>query len=205
LPSQLTGLMRQLSWTDFRVVARPAPPPGQSADAAETDASVTTSNINLHTVAGSRPPVFQLTDNITVSITFNAHLSWRANWVQTMSQADQDRLLRHEQGHYNIAALIGRDFFLELMRLKSRTYANRTAFQSDIHALQSNFLSKMQPAHDRYDTATKHGAVQVQQDSWNNFFNVAFTQQRTPPTTAADGTPLKRPLLDVLRDAGIRL
>ena len=170
-----------------------------------TRAVTNASHISLVPVPGSRPPLLQIADFIIVDITFDARTSWQASWVQTMPQADKARLLRHEQGHYTIAALIARDFFLALMQLKGRSYANQAALRTDINALNASHLAKIQPAQDRYDADTVHGSVQTQQDRWNNFFSTAFTRQRTPPATAADGVPLKLPLLEVLSAAGIRL
>jgi hypothetical protein len=149
--------------------------------------------------------VFQLSDNITVTITFIAGQSWRANWVKNMSMEDQNRLLKHEQGHYNLGALIGRDFFLELMQLKLLTFSGLAEFQREQMRLKSALIDKIRPIQVKYDSDTIHGTVQAQQNKWDNLINTAFTVPRNPPATAADGVPLKRPLLDVLREANVNL
>ena len=118
-------------------------------------------------------------------------------------QAERDWLLQHEQGHYNIAALMARDFFLDVMPLKGKVYGKQKDALDEISKLKSSTLSKIDPLQTRYDDDTKHGSDQAVQNRWTAMINTAFTSTRTPPATAADGVPLKARLLDVLRAGGI--
>jgi len=195
--------MRRLTWSDFREVQKPAPGPGEFVTAAETKTDVPPVSFNLRPVPGSTPARFRLEDTITVRIVFDAARCWRADWVKTRPQADQDRLLQHEQGHYNISALIGRDFFVGLMQLKANKYAALPAFRRGLGDLEANTLAKTQAVQDKYDADTKSGSDWPAQNRWNAVINTAFTSPRTPPVTAADGGSLKVTLLDALRGAGI--
>jgi Bacterial protein of unknown function (DUF922) len=229
--SQLIGLNRALTWRDFRSVHRPAPRPGQSGTAALTDTFVGTSRFSVAASGGT--PRFHLADSVTVTITFRAGHSWKADWVATLSQGEQDKLLKHEQGHYDLVALVGRDFFVELAALTTSFHERAHDVLTEVRRVSSRFLSKLQPLQDRYDRDTNHGQIQAQQDNWNRYISTAFTAPRfrprigfapeipgPPPAfglhrarfdfpesepTGPDGTVLKKPILDVLREAGIAI
>jgi Bacterial protein of unknown function (DUF922) len=204
MPSQLIGLMRRLTWDDFtREEDVPPPGPGESAQAAATKTDVPDIAVSFRTVLGSVPPKVRIDDNLTVKIVFDAKASWRAVWVKDRPQAERDWLLQHEQGHYNIAALMARDFFLDVMPLKGKVYGKQKDALDEISKLKSSTLSKIDPLQTRYDDDTKHGSDQAVQNRWTGMINTAFTSTRTPPATAADGVPLKARLLDVLRAGGI--
>jgi hypothetical protein len=201
--SQLLGLFRKLTWNDFKQVTKSAPGPGQSANVAQTRTNVGTNNFSLPPVRGTKPLQYQLANMITVSITLDAANCWKANWLATLSQADQDRLLKHEQGHYDLVALLGRDYFLELMQLKTNTYTKMSDFQADLKILDTQYLKQIQPVQDKYDSDTTHGRVQARQDAWNGYIHSAFTLVRIPAATDAGGISLKQPILDVLSRAGM--
>jgi hypothetical protein len=205
MASQLVGLNRALTWHDFRQVTRTAPAPGQIANAAQTQTNVSSGNLSLPPMRGTRPQQYQLADTISVTIKFDAAQSWKASWIATLPQTDQDRILKHEQGHYDLVALLGRDFFIELMQLKTKTYSNLSGFRTDFGGLDTRYLKRIQPIQTKYDSETNHGRIQIRQDNWNAFINSAFTAPRVPPVVGPDGVPLKQPILDVLANAGIVL
>lgn len=203
MPSQLNGLLKTLTWNDFKTVTKTAPGPGESGTAASTRTTVNGGAWSLMPLANKRPAQYQLVDNLTVTISFDADNSWKASWVGTQPQAEQDRILKHEQGHFDLVALLGRDYFLGLMQLKAKVYSKQADFQLDMNALNAQFLQKIQPIQSKYDAETNHGMIQAKQDLWNGFINSAFTEPRVPPAAAADGIPLKRPILEVLSTANV--
>jgi hypothetical protein len=206
MPSQLIGLMRRLTWNDYpKERDVPLPGPGQAVEAAGTKTDVPDVPVPVRTIPGSAPPRFRIDDNLTVKVVFDPNASWRAIWVKTLPQAEQDRLLRHEQGHYHIAALMGRDFFLDVMPLKAKVYAKVEDAVAEVGTVKNNVLPKIAKVQKFYDDDTEHGSNQAAQDRWNLMINTAFTSPRSPPATAADGVPLKVRLLDVVRGAGITL
>ena len=198
MASQLLNLFRTLSWSDFPTRQASAPGPNDPpADAAATMVNVLPSGLSL---AGS-PPNLRLADTITVTIAFDPVNSYKNSWVMTMPQAFQDNMLVHEQGHYNLTALLARDFFLQLMAMKANAYATAAAMQADLNAAQAATVARAQEISDDYDAGTSHGSDANGQATWNGYITTAFNQAASPPQTAADGTPIKVKLIDVLTQA----
>ena len=114
-------------------------------------------------------------------------------------------LLKHEQGHYDIVALLARDLFIEIMQLKSNTYPNAPAALADLRPIIAKFNGKAEKVSVIYDSVneTNHGVNSAQQAKWNSMISKAFTVPRSPPMSAPDGTPYKVPFLDALSQSGI--
>ena len=209
MPSSLTGLFRTLTWSDFPRRNASAPAPGRSATAALTHASYTRERAQFQPIPGTRPPRFQMVDQINVRITL-APDSYVNNWVFTMPQQFQTNMLNHEQGHYNVTALLCRDFFIDVMLLKAQTFATQQAGITAAQQIVDQTLSKMQRVNDLYDAEVhpEQNSGQTRgpiQQKWDGFFQSAFTQPRSTGTTAPDGTPHKVRLVDVLAQNGKRL
>jgi len=200
MPSRLTNLSKTLTWNDFPRANRPEPPPNGTAHGAQIGVEIVNQGLALEHPAGGG---VQIHDSIHVDIRYRRDQSWVANWVFNRPQSYQDGLLAHEQGHYNLVALLGRDFFLSLMRLKAATYPNAGAAQADLTAASAATAGKAQALQDRYDTDTQNGTNATQQARWLGFITTAFTMPVSPPQTAADGAPIKVPILEVLRRNGI--
>jgi hypothetical protein len=173
--------------------------------AAHTETTILPTSVQLVPIPGSQPQRFQLADSVTVTITLDPSKTVVASWVASMPQSQQDQLLRHEQGHYDLTALLGRDFFLEVMSLKAKTYAGLPDFTLDRNALGTRFLGKVQALQSKYDGDTANGTNLVKQSTWNGFIQTAFTVPRFPRVQAANGIPLKQPILEVLQTAGISI
>jgi len=198
MPSSLTGRVKTLSWSDFGTpVSKPAPAPGKTAVAAHTD---TAAPITYGWASSGKS--FSLQDNVTVAIQFVAGKSWVADWVFSQPQQFQDDLLKHEQGHYDITALMARDMFIEIMQLKGSTFGSKGALDKAVNDIVN--AHKFQPVHDKYDepTQTNHGMNAPEQKAWDALFKRAFTEPRNPAMSAPDGTAYKVPLLELLKSAG---
>lgn len=199
MPSSLTGRTKTLTWADFGTpVAKTPPPPGKFATAAHTE---TKAPINYSWASSGNK--FSLQDSVTVAIQFVPNpKSWVADWVFTMSKQFQDDLLKHEQGHYDITALMARDMFIALMQLKGQTFSSKTALDTAVAAVVN--AHKFQPVHDKYDSdnETKHGTKPTEQKAWDAMLQQAWTTPRNPPVNAPDGAAYKIPLLEVLKKAG---
>jgi hypothetical protein len=226
MASKLEGLDRQLTWADFGKPRAGSPPaPGKTATAAFTDVSISTSSISFPPLPGSKPFRFQLSDTVTVRIVFNPAKSFVMSWVFSGSTTGSpDDLLKHEQGHYSIAALIARDFFVDLLLLKTKIYLSQTDALKEVTQIRKSTLDKVQKVNDLYDTETQNGQIAAAQKQWNDFFDTAFLQKRLllpfrcevadwfappdptkAPLLGPDGEPLKKRLLDVLNDAGKKI
>lgn len=198
MASSLTGRVKKLTWADFGTpVPKPAPTPGGFAIGAHTE---TAAPVNYGWA--SKGGVVSLADNVTVAIQFVASKSWVADWVFKEPKQFQDDLLKHEQGHYDITALMARDLFIDIMQLKAKTFASKKALDDAIQALGVTY--NPQPVHKKYDAAgeTNHSANDAQQKVWDGLIQKAWTTARTPAMSAPDGTPYKLRLLDVLKTAG---
>lgn len=207
MASQLIGLFRTLSWSNFQRRHGAAPGAGEFAIGAETHANLNQNNITskVESVPGSAPTRYRVKDDITITVTFGGD-SWVEDWVMARDAAFRDNLLNHEQGHYNIAALTARDLFIELMQLKSQSFASNIDAQRAIANIWTTGGGKAQAIQDLYDEENQahHGANAAGQARWDGFLTTAFTQARVPPMSAPDGTSYKVTLMSVLNGAGLR-
>lgn len=202
MASTLTGLLKTLTWSDFGTPrAGSAPAPGTTATTAETIVNVGFSGLAFDPVPGTTGQ-FTLRDSLSVTITFNRSQSFVMAWFLTRSQAEKDRMLNHEQGHYNISALIARDFFVDVMLLKSQVFATAQAGLNAVTAIQTASINKTQIVQNLYDRETNHSNVATQQASWDGFIRSAFNTARTPPSQSPGGVAHKQRLIDILRAAG---
>lgn len=199
MPSKLIGLFKTLTWSEFKGT----PDPNLPKLDAFTSASFSLPAISPVPVPGTKD--FQFADNITITITFNSSKSWkRQSNIDSKSASYSSDLLTHEQGHYDIVALIARDLFIEVMQLKANTYSSQVAALADLRPILTKFSGKTDSISKLYDSVseTNHGANATQQASWNAMIKKSFTEHRTPAMFAPDGTPYKVPFLDVLNKAG---
>lgn len=146
----VSGFDTNLTWAKFRQLkTRPA---GETLDA-KTTTNYRTKNSVLQK-AGSTVSI----KSIDVEVQINSQESW------VLIEKMDDELLRHEQGHYDIAALAARDLHAKLLKLQA----------NDVHALDGEtkktgeeVQQKLNIVDDRYDTVTNHGEVKTEQDKWN--------------------------------------
>jgi hypothetical protein len=181
MASQLLNVNRKLKWSDFNPPKNVADPgPNSVTETAQTKAHAEPSGIYADPVGKQ----YKLRDSVVVKIVFDPPTSdpndtsdagsWVASFVSQKPQAYQDSLLNHEQGHYNIAALLGKDLYNALMALKSKTYASASDLASDVNAARTNLANVTQPVIDRYDGDTKKGMDATQQAKWDGYFSTAF-------------------------------
>ena len=169
-------------------------------EVAATAVEIVTVGIDLERPRGASG--VRLRDSVTVRIEFKPRESWVFDWVFTQSQSYQDDLLNHENGHYKLTALLGRDYFMALMQVKANTYPDARALQAALNQAQQP-AAKAQATVRRYDDLTTNGTDSAQQTLWDGYFSRAFTQAAVPAQTAPDGSPVRIPLLTVLSQAGI--
>lgn len=93
-----------------------------------------------------------------------------------------DRLLKHEQGHYDIIALGAREFFRRGSRLQAQTYEDLEDELNDLHEeIYDNALLK----DERYDVRTLHNRDQAVQRIWD----VRIEELKRSPTGTVDNLP----------------
>lgn len=193
MPSRLLNRVHTVQWSDFL-----APPPHNAAEDAHIE---TKANLSYQYSNGSNGA--KLSDTVTVTIQLLGQQSWaKKQRINGWSPQARTDLLKHEQGHYDITALMARDMFIDLMALKSRTFPTVGALQNEVKAVAERYAP--QAIHTKYDSVqeTDHSRNVTPQLAWNGYIQTAFTQRRTPLVLAPDGAPYKVRLLDVLRNAG---
>ncbi len=96
----------------------------------------------------------------SIILTLQEKLSWSKPEKQT------DILLRHEQGHFDLALICQHEIIREL----NSTVFFKADFKDKIPAIFSTILQKYQSMELKYDEETGHSKYQSAQDTWNNFF-----------------------------------
>jgi hypothetical protein len=103
-------------------------------------------------------------------LTFDIHLTMNSNesWMdksRITSPAMMAEILKHEQGHYNIAYMEQQ----ELLRVLSHT-----VFYSNYEAVAKNIFNRVDAKYRQlnldYDEDTQHSTNRVQQQSWDAYF-----------------------------------
>jgi hypothetical protein len=219
MPSTLQGVDRQLTWTDFPRKNEAAPPAGVVRVAAETFSGINFNRPGTQTSPGSVNPFF-FPDSFTVTAQFQGPKSWVKSWVFGLNQAEQDDLLKHEQGHYSITALVARDFFEDLMVVQATFFPSAAAALSEFNRVKASSFDKVQTIQNLYDQETNHGQNADPQAQWLRLIDWARTMPRRSyqpcqvaswytdpdpwdqPPLGYDHTPLKRRLIEVLKEAG---
>src|SRR5262245_54386587 len=135
--SKLVGLFKKLEWPDFGTPKKSQdPPPNTVATAAFTDTSFTfTVGPAAEKVPGTTNK-FTLKDNLEMTINFKKTTSFVNDWVFRRDKNFQNALLNHEQHHYDIAALIARDEFIDLMQLKKQQFGSISQLQTAINMVE---------------------------------------------------------------------
>src|SRR5262249_31871968 len=142
-------------------------------------------------IPGTKPPRFRLADTVTVSVDLQPNI-FVMEWVfSTQTKQFQDDLLNHEQGHYTISALLARDFFIELMQLKSKEYPSLVDAQKDFNQVKKDTIDKQKAIEYLYDQETQRGKNSTAQRQWDSFFNTSFTQARSTGGQSPDGISYK--------------
>ena len=150
------ALTKKLAWTDFVKTAMSPPALGGHAKVAATIATIMPSGISVDYVKGSNPHKYKISSS-TVTIHWDP-TSWVADFViDSWPDAKRNALLDHEQLHYLIVALSGRDLFNDLEALRKNEYdAAADGSQAVKDAAAEYDAAKVQAIHDKYDADTNH-------------------------------------------------
>jgi len=223
MASRMIGLQKQLAWAHF--TGRPTQQDLQKMQQVAAGASGTVGMAAIKSgfkvnFGGSKPdePVllpapggkFTLGDDITLTVDFDATSSWKQ--IDPLTLKGQELLLDHEQGHYDLSALMARDCFIDLMQLKTKVFDTQSEGQTAAKEIVKKYKDKLELVQKKYDDDTIHGAwvtptmgperKETFQTKWEMFITRARTVERTPPMSAPDGASYKVPLLEVLANGG---
>lgn len=192
MASQLHNFTYALKWSDFKGRI----PPGKSDRDAET--TVKWKATGLKVVRHSSGKGVTLKDSITTTINLVRKKCWVRKGKETAA------LLNHEQGHYNMNALLARDELVELWQLRLQSFKTTTALQAEVTRILT--AHSPTPIRNKYDSKaeTHHGLNAKAQARWDGYFKKAMTVNRSPVAKGPDGNPLKLRFLDVLKASGHR-
>ena len=206
MPSSLTGVFPRIMLTlnHFQGTAPADPGVGIKAEA---HPEISPGGAAPESFTVGDETFYRLKDSFTVAVTFDTSASWVIASVHNDPASEQARLLNHEQGHYDLAALFARDYFIEMMALKEAKMSTRDKLVDAVTDLFAKYPGKAQPLQDLYDDhlETHNGRTQAKQNDWDGYIQTAFTEERVPQILAPDGKAYKKPILEVLDAAGISL
>ena len=118
--------------------------------------------------------------NVKVTVKINSLRSWVLKGVPT--SADQAAILKHEQGHYNIAGITATDIENALTNLQNSTVKD---LLNDAKTEVSDWTAAGQTEEDTYDGSvadggTDHGNDITQQSAWNSKIAAASSLNDLP-------------------------
>lgn len=126
-----------------------------------------------------RCPALATPATVTVSASADCHLI--GDECTRTAQAESVRLLRHEQGHMDIACAMARKF--------NQAIANGTSFA----LLNRNPVAFIQRIQDRYDAQTHHGCLPGPQAAWEAEIAKGLPNEALPqPRPTARTRPVRR-------------
>jgi len=161
----LIGWPKTIRWSEFVTPVSSVP---SSYAGSHTDCHI---EIGISYSWGGVVPVsrggdYKLKD-IKVVVSIDSQNTWVLQGVNTGS--NQAQILRHEQGHYNIAGITARDVETALKKLRN---ADQSALASDAYTTANDIISSGQTEEDTYDGdpvdgGTDGGNDATQQAKWN--------------------------------------
>ena len=161
---------RQLTFNDFLTVNRPAPAPGTTQIAAQTQVGhqLKPNSFHFERSAFLAGGVFTMREDPDVVVVLKARqpTMFVASWVFQRPPQFQNDLLNHEQGHYEIGMLNAKDFFFGLQNIQASGFPTAAAGVAALRNLQST-LGSAQAIHDKYDRDTTNGLNPAKQAAWD--------------------------------------
>ncbi len=163
--SFLEGHEESLIWADFQATA----PGGSTSEAAFASARFDL-NYDYEWDDSQGAAHGYRVDHVQVTVEVERTIMW------SVKKDRSDALLQHEQGHYDIVALLGRDLYNELSGWDSGTKPKRFRKESDLKDEVSRTLRRYKKlaldfagsssAVGAYDKKTKHGRDAKAQELW---------------------------------------
>lgn len=149
----VSGWPRALTWDDFRELeSRPA-------DAEGNENAQIHSDVNQpERVSVSREGGQRRVSSLTVTISIVRADTW------VVRSAKTPELLSHEQGHYDITGLMGRDMGNEILAARTGTLED---LQRQITSIIGRYRQRARELNARYDTETGGGRNRDAQRRWD--------------------------------------
>ena len=199
MASSLLGADYTVQWSDFAV--RTTPPAGDEGfdariftHAARTGGTV----ISMSSVAS----FFTIRDDLTLRVSV-APTSWRLSSASSRTGKEQVWLIKHEQGHYDIHALLARDFYWRVRGMMGVPFTSTADIAGTVQDHAEATIGNLDQLNQDYDNDTKNSRDGEEQWSWWCAMQRARQLHRTPLEKNADGQLLRIELMAALRAAGL--
>jgi hypothetical protein len=130
---------RKLTWNDFK----------GAPDRSSPNAALTSSSINVEFGYNNK------TLTHSIKCRFNKSLSW--------VKVKNDYILKHEQGHFDLAEAHARELHKELLDYKF----NSATVSKDLNKIYNQVMKEHVSAQEAYDQQTNHSLDSVKQKQWD--------------------------------------
>ena len=87
--------------------------------------------------------------------------------LQSLTKSAQSKLLRHEQGHTDLAVIYGRELYRQL----STSSYTPDDFKEKTRSIYLKLMKKLAEENIRYDNETEHGVYNEKQEIWARSIN----------------------------------
>jgi hypothetical protein len=155
---QISGWPRSITWDEFNELS--ARPPGETEDAQIHSEVDQPSRVSVVREGG----IYRVT-----SLTVTLRTVNEDNWVVTSHKSAD--LLSHEQGHYDITGLMGRDMGNEIVAVRARS---RQDLQTKVTQIIEKYRRRAKALSERYDTETDHSGNRQAQKRWDDAIQSAM-------------------------------
>ena len=149
---KITGWPRSITWGEFKEL--PARPSGENEDA----------QIHSEVDQPSEVAVVREGGELRVSaLTVTIRTVTEDDWVVTSQKSAE--LLSHEQGHYDITGLMGRDMGNEIVAARA---SSRDDLQTKVTQIIQKYAQRAKDLSAQYDEETKNGRNREAQKKWDD-------------------------------------
>jgi hypothetical protein len=205
MPFTQVGFGTKLTWAMFGTPLAGDPPgPDDSASAASTATSQSFVLGAAVPVKGSSPARFTPSTTVTITTGFNRSKSWVMGWAKKRPAPLPADLLHHEQLHYEISALVGRDALAAaaLFVADKPTFNTASEATEALKAAIQAVFDQGQAMQDAYDAAVHPEQEQgitrgPEQLRWDGFVKSAKEDPRDSGEKWPDGRVMKKTIFSV--------
>jgi hypothetical protein len=201
MASALFGVDYRVRWSDYPPVAtRPAGVPDDVVMETRTNTPVLGLDVVRRGTASA--PHFVIPDELAVKV-FITRDSWRLASLSAASGREQVWLIKHEQAHYDIDALLARDFYQRVRSLMDLTFADANEAWRQLRDHRAATIGRADAVNHDYDVDTQKSRDGNEQWTWWCAVERARQLHRSPLERDRDGRLLKIELIDALSGFGL--
>ena len=155
---KITGWPRNITWDEFKELS--ARPSGENEDAQIHSEVDQPSEVAVVRESG----IYRVT-----SLTVTIRTVTEDDWVVTSQKSAE--LLSHEQGHYDITGLMGRDMGKEIVAARA---SSKDDLQTKVTQIIEKYAQRAKDLSAQYDDETNHGRNRDAQKKWNDRIHSAM-------------------------------